>query len=173
MLMAMQRTIQLRAQQCQMKLLLYALCFAVINSALSSSAHTLPGQKISRKSDLITLYEVAGEARTSLLLSQTLLIVVPVQWGTGYSWKIVRDGAPLGTLEKLESPEIQRLTEQKILQVPAEKNWPGGAANQVFRLRPTKVGESRIELQLTRHSEPNKPDKKLIVTVNVLDPGNN
>jgi predicted secreted protein len=120
-----------------------------------------------RKSDYVILSVSANETRVSLLLSQTLLIVLPAQMGTGYTWRAVQNADRFGTIEKLDSAEIQKLTKQGILEVASEKNLPGSSERQVFRLKPISNGTTQVELRYIRPWEPDKSERKFVVTLNI------
>lgn len=153
-----------------MKLFARIFCLSLAISAVPLPhfmTHLSAQGRDSHSSSYVILSEDDNKSQVKLLLSQTLLIILPAQLGTGFSWHATRSDVSLGTLEKLDESEIQKLTRERILDLPSEKNLPGGTESQVFRLKPTSKGTSQVELRYIRFREPDKPDRKFVVTLNV------
>ena len=157
-----------------MKLLASIFCLSLIPAfpLPHFMTHLSAQEKNSRDSNYVILGANDNKSKVKLLLSQTLLIVLPAQLGTGFSWRATRHEVHLGKVEKLDSLEIQKLTKEGILDVPSEKNSPGAAERQVFRLKPTSKGATRVELSYIRPWEPDKFEKNFVVTVNVESSAN-
>ena len=165
--------IQWDQKDCRRKMKLSAGIFCFVLAILLSvnlkfaSGSFASQQDQSRRSGYVILGKNANETKVYLLRSQTLLIILPAQFGTGYSWKVIHSGVPLGTVEKLDATETQKLTKEGILDVSDQKSLPGGSENQVFRLKPSADGESQIELQYVRRWDHEKPQGRFVVTLNV------
>jgi predicted secreted protein len=117
-------------------------------------------------------YVVVGEnqngAEKTLRLSELLLVDLPEQSGTGYGWQVSKIDREFLCLDRPNDEETDRLRQDGVLpDRAAPKNPFGGTDWQVFRMKPRKVGKTKIELDYARPWQPEKPAKKFLLNITV------
>jgi hypothetical protein len=116
------------------------------------------------------LYVVAGENANGSIItvkqSQILLIELPEQLSSGYSWKMVHLDLKMWGSVDLPRNAINRLMADGIITPRADPRGPFGTIEpRVFRLEPKKRGRSTIEITEARPWEPDSPRKKCVLHV--------
>jgi len=144
------------------------LSLMIVALALSLSAAASQGREAGgAKKTYVVLSATDNETRISLKVSELLLVVLPAQPGTGCTWRAIRSGKPLGTVEKLNFNQVQELMKAGALPSASEEGSPGSTERQVFRLSPVGKGNTTLELHYVCVWEPNKVAKKFRVTLQV------
>ncbi len=117
----------------------------------------------------VLLQEKDNGASIKITITQTILIEVSRQLGTGYSWRPTQLEESAWRVARLGPHELKLLSDQGILAPGEGDNLPGSAEPQVFRLQPLSKGTSRIEFIYARPWEREKPSKSFGVTVRVTE----
>jgi predicted secreted protein len=117
-----------------------------------------------------TLYVVARETDNGSTLtirrSQILLLDLPEQLSTGYSWSVVNPDTAMWRLHDLSDDAINRLrADGVIVQQEAPQGRFGTIKSRVFRLEAKKAGKSTIDLNEARPWEPEKPRTQYVLHI--------
>jgi inhibitor of cysteine peptidase len=124
-------------------LLMVTACGAGVGVATSSASE-------------VTVTERDDRGNVALASTQTLVVRLSVTLGTGFSWQVVSNNAPIlkqSGPARIESPE---------------RPIPGAVQQQVFRFTPGTKGSTVLELHDMRPWEKGvKPAKTYSVTVTV------
>ena len=132
-----------------------ALGLAVFVSGTTSAASPQDLEK-KGKEKALTLSEKDNDTKVKLARGETLLLKLPMQGGTGYTWVVGKADD-----EKLKA--IGKPTAEK----PA-KPRPGATVIQVFRFEAAAPGSSRLEMWYKRPFEKDKkPAKTFSVNVEI------
>ena len=99
--------------------------------------------------------------------SQILLVQLSSQLGTGYDWVVSRCDASLVEYKLLSDQESRLLQEQGVLKTAKSGHMAGSAEPRIFQFRPLSSGKTEIEFHSIRRREPEKVDKKLLVSIDI------
>jgi predicted secreted protein len=119
-----------------------------------------------------TLYVVARETDNGSTLtirrSQILLLDLPEQVSTGYSWSVDNLDTTMWRLHDLSDDDdaIKRLRDDRIIaQREAPQGRFGAIKSRVFRLEAKKAGRSTIDVNEARPWEPEKPKTHYVLHI--------
>jgi predicted secreted protein len=124
------------------------------------------GRRESDKKQYVVVAETENGAEKKLRLSELLLLDLREQPGTGYGWQLVSVDHEFWSVDTVKDEEAQSLRKTGILpDRAAQKGKFGGTEWQVFRLKPRKVGSTRIELDYARPWQSESPAKKFVLKI--------
>lgn len=104
----------------------------------------------------VTLTEQDDGGQVCLSTGDRLVVRLKAQFGTGYSWQLVKNDS--GQLRPLGKPEVQT----------QERDAPGAAEYQIFRFEALAAGTSVLELHYVRPWEKDaSPQKTFRVEVQI------
>lgn len=118
-------------------------------------------------------YVVIGEkhngATIKILPSQTILIDLPSQPGTGYRWEVTRTEQSDWKVYRLDPKEVEALSNKGILEHKEHTGTPGSEEIQVFQVKPFSKKESQVTLQYVRPWARENPAQKFTLNIRLTE----
>jgi inhibitor of cysteine peptidase len=117
----------------------------------------------------IVVHEKDNRAELRMRSSQTLIVDLVSQPGTGYTWKIFRFDETLWKSNRLDASDIKELVKGHVLRERVQSGLPGSEEEQVFQFVPKMQGSTEIEIRYVRPWEPAVPARAFKLRVELTN----
>jgi predicted secreted protein len=128
----------------------------LVLAAGASSARADGDKKTDDGKDAVIVTEKENDARIRVAKGRTILVKLPVQGGTGYTWTMAKH-------DKERLKLVSETTEKP------EKMLPGGRVIRVYRFTAEAAGTTELELHYRRPFEKDKAPAKTLKVTFVVD----